>query len=100
MRAVRREDCSSGDDMRPAIWIAVLRPYMDGILIEGVLSLEEVQASHLDLRMRYNPELRLVPLRLPPNTSRDQVLDAFSHLTDDERQKLYNMKQRPMVDHR
>ena len=99
MRAVEGKKRLSGDGMTPAIWIAVLRPYMDGILIEGVLSLSEVQESHLDMRMRFNPEIHLVTLRLPPNTTRDQVLDAFSELTDDERQKLYNLQQHPMLKH-
>ena len=85
------------DAIRHAIWIAVLRPFGDDITIEAVLSVAEARESNFDLRVRFNPDIRLVTLQLPANTSRDQVVDAFFRLTDTERRKLYNLPQHYLV---
>lgn len=76
---------------RSAIWIVILRPYEDGIQTYGVISLREmVEVSHLlELTMRFNPDLRLVAMRLPPHTLCEQVYDALDLLSDDERFRLW-----------
>lgn len=81
------------------IWIVMLRPCDDNgtIAATGVMSLREMleNARWLDLRMHFN-SIRLLTMRLPAGTRRDQVFDAFELLTNDERVRLYNLPQHPM----
>jgi hypothetical protein len=51
----------------------------------------------LELRMRFNPEMRLITIRLPIGTKREQIYAAFELLTPDEMVRLYNLPQRPLA---
>lgn len=84
---------------RNAIWIVLLRPCDDGSMIAiGVATLREVAetARQLGLKMRFNA-IRLVTMRLPAGTRREQVYDAFKLLSNDERLRLYNLPQRSIM---
>lgn len=73
----------------------MLRPY-DGLVVTvDAFSLQDVAsyAYYLNIRMRYNPDIRLVTLRLPGGTKREQVLAAFECLTEDERMAAYRLPQ-------
>lgn len=87
--------------MRSAIWVAILRPHDEGdIAIGPVMTLRELVSDRvLELRMRYNPEMRLLTMRLPPGTTREQTMEALEvHLTRDERIGLYNLPQHALTD--
>jgi len=81
------------------IWILLLRQ-RDAILVERVLTLHELAQAQctLSLRMRYNPDMRLVTMRFPAGTSREQVFNAFDLLTEGERSKLYRLPTHTMID--
>ena len=83
---------------RNAIWIVLLRPDEGGITAMGVATLREVAetARQLELKMRFNP-IRLVIMRLPAGTRREQVFDAIELLSNDERVRLYNLPQHPIM---
>jgi YD repeat-containing protein len=85
-------------DQRNAIWVVMLRPYDSGIETVAAWSLRDFARDvfKLNLRMRYNPDTRLVTLRLPAGTRHQQVFDAFDLLTGDERRRLYNLPQHAM----
>ena len=83
--------------IKSSIWIAVLRPYKGQIGVSAVMTLPEAAAPAFDLRLRYNPELHLLTMRLPRGTRRDQVYDALSQLTADECRRLYNLPQHPIL---
>jgi len=87
--------------MRHSIWIAILRPYEGDIIVIGIVSLREMvdTARMMELKMRYNPDMRLLTMRLPRGTRREQVMEAFDQLTTDERMKLYNLPRHSMVEH-
>lgn len=82
------------------IWIIILRLYDGAVRLVGVQTIREVfdMGHTLALRIRYNPATRLVTLRLPLNTRRDQVFGAVDSLSDDERLRLYNLPQHPIVE--
>jgi hypothetical protein len=83
---------------RNAIWIAILRQFNGDIVASGVMSLREAfeSAHHLDLRMRYANDMRLVTFRLPAGTKREQVFTALDLLSKDERYKLYHLPKHEM----
>lgn len=83
--------------MPNAIWIAVLRPSGGDIALDSVMSLPEVAQARMDLRLRYNPDMRLVTMRLPAGTRREQVEEAVKQLGDGERSRLYNSPQHRLV---
>ena len=66
----------------------------------SILSLSEMLETSrvLDLKLRFNPDMRLVTMRLPSGTRREQVFEAFDQLTDEERSRLYRLPQHPIVD--
>lgn len=81
------------------IWVAILRPTEGDIQATEVWSLKELfsQGHHIDLRLRYNTDMRLLTLRMPEGTTREKMFAAFGHLTEDERRRLYNRRQHRMV---
>ena len=84
--------------MRPAIWVVMLRPNPEGVIAAvSVLSLPEVHqdAPQLDLRLRFNPDIKLFTFRAPSGTTREQVFAAFDAMTDAERHKAYRSPQHP-----
>lgn len=83
---------------RHAIWIAILRMVNGEVVAIGMMTLRELTTDclEMELRMRYNPDIRLVTMRLPPGTRREQVSEAFDLLTDDERRRLYQLPQHPI----
>lgn len=84
------------------IWTAVLRPYAGEVILSEVLTLTELskKAVLAELRLRYNPSMRLLILRLPDGTRRKQVFAAFDLLTRDERRRLYHLRQHPLMETR
>jgi hypothetical protein len=76
------------------IWALLLRPSNGDIHVTEVWTLQELGGERklLDLRLRSNPAMRLITLRLPPGTTHEQLLQAVTMLTEDERYKLYNYR--------
>jgi hypothetical protein len=73
-------------------WIAILRPQDNEPVLEAVMSpadLGKGPTYHI-LRSRYNAETRMILLRLPQHTTREQVDTAFHLLTPIERGRLYH----------
>jgi hypothetical protein len=83
---------------RNAIWIAILRPHDGDIIVTSVMSLREIAAhnAYTALRTRYNDDMRVLTMRLPPGTRRAQVYEAFTLLSIDERRKLYQLPRHRM----
>lgn len=80
------------------IWSAVLRQHDGEITVTEVWSLAELHksATLIDLRMRYNADIRLITMRLPDGTERQHVFDAIDRLTADERLRLYQIPTHPL----
>lgn len=77
-------------------WTVILRPDNDGIIrAEGVLTLRELalHACNIDLRMRFNPEIRLFTWHPPNGVTRERLFQAFTLLSDAERHALYCLPQ-------
>jgi hypothetical protein len=75
------------------IWALILCPSNGDIHVTEVWTLQElgVEGKWLDRRMKNN-DMRLITLRLPPGTTHEQLLQAVTMLTEDERYKLYNYR--------
>jgi hypothetical protein len=73
------------------LWIVVLRPYEGDLVVDAVMSLAEMsrKVDWLELRIRLNADIRMVTLRLPGGTRRDQVSTAIASLDRVEQRKLY-----------
>ena len=84
------------------IWTAVLRPCDAEIVLAEVWTLSELhqRAVAIDLRLRFNPSMHLLIMRLPDGTKREQLFAAFDHLTPDERRRLYGLRQHSLMETR
>jgi hypothetical protein len=86
--------------MRSEIWIVLLRPNNDNVIgLEGVISLGEMTQA-TEIRLRYNPDIHLFTIRVPPGTRRTQVIDAFELLSVDEKSRAYNARKHKLANAR
>ena len=91
----------SPDKYRRETWTVILRLDEMGIVrAESVLTLRELfeHVYRIDIRMRYNLDMRLFTWHPPNGVTRERLFDAFELLTDAERHALYCLPQRSMVD--
>lgn len=81
-------------------WCLALRPDGEGdIGVDAVLRLPEAARllAPLELRVRYNPDIHLVGIRLRANREplEDKIIQAIGLLSADERKRLYNLPRKP-----